>query len=97
MSSKKFSLGGFLTGLAAGAAALYLSDKKNRQKAKKVLDEGVETLKEIQEDPEKATELAKTKVKKIKKVAVKKTKKLTAKVKSKTKTKKRATGKSKKK
>ena len=67
MSKKRFSFGGFIAGLAAGAAALYLSDKKNRRKAKKVVSKSIETLEEVKDNPDKLTEVAKQSASTVKK------------------------------
>lgn len=46
-----FALVGLITGVVAGAAAIFLSDKKNREKAKDVLQdmekEGEKTVRQI--------------------------------------------------
>ena len=54
--AKGSGIGALLTGIAVGAAALFLSDEKNRTKAKAKLDEASAQIKEIsaewQKDPE---------------------------------------------
>lgn len=63
--SKPSGLGSLLTGIALGAAALFLADEKNRAKVKGKLDKVTEDAKlvgkEWQEDPDKAIDLLKKK------------------------------------
>lgn len=63
--SKSSGLGALLTGIAIGAAALFLADEKNRTKVKnefsKLTKDAQDFSKEWQEDPDKAIDLLKKK------------------------------------
>lgn len=71
MSKKQAKTGliAFLAGAAAGAAALFLSKKENREKTKQVLEDGVEKAKEVKDEIVEGSKEAKEKVeKKVKEV-----------------------------
>jgi hypothetical protein len=77
--SKKMGLFSLITGIAAGAAAVFLSDEKNRQKAETTLKDASvaakKISKEIKNNPEKAVaDLKKTGKKIVKKALSTKTK-----------------------
>lgn len=63
--AKSSGLGPLLTGIALGAAALFLSDEKNRTKVKGKLDKVTEDVKSVgkewREDPDKAIDMLKKK------------------------------------
>ncbi len=66
MSKKKKGLFAFLTGLAMGAAAVFLSNKENREKTKEVVEDTAKKAKklkqEVEEDPEKVKQKVKKKI-----------------------------------
>ncbi len=64
-----FPIGAFITGLVVGATAVYFSDEKNRKKAMKAMEQGLETLGEVRENPELLAEMAKRKAEEAKKLA----------------------------
>ncbi len=70
--AKKTGIGTLLTGLALGAAALFLSKKENRVKAKKVVAATVTKAKKLKADYKKAPAKTTAKVKAAVKTAVKK-------------------------
>lgn len=83
MSNKKAGLFPMLVGVVAGAAAVFFSDKKNQEKAKKAVAKGKASLKkisaEVKKDPEafakKMVKKVSAEVKKIDKKVSGKTKK----------------------
>jgi hypothetical protein len=88
--AKKRNLFTLLAGLATGAAAVFLSDEKNRQKARKTVGKVFEDVKQAKLDYEKDPEAFKAEVKKtaertanrVSKTATKKAKKIVAAAKS---------------
>ncbi len=56
MSKKKGGLLTLLTGVAMGAAAVFLSDKKNREKTKQAADDALEKAKTVKKDLKKDPE-----------------------------------------
>lgn len=55
MSKKKAGAIGLVAGVAAGAAALALSDKNNRKKVKRALEDVKDKAVDVMEDVEKKT------------------------------------------
>lgn len=54
----------FLTGMAAGAAAVFFSKKENRDKTKEAVDQAVEKAKEVGDDVVKQSKTVEQKAKK---------------------------------
>jgi membrane protein implicated in regulation of membrane protease activity len=62
----------FLTGVAAGATALFLSKKENRDKTKQAVDQAVDKAKEVAEDVAEQSQKVKADAeKKVKEIAKK--------------------------
>lgn len=78
---KKVGLFSFVAGLAAGAAALFLSDDKNREKAETELNKAAATVKQLKKDFDKNPEAT---VKAVAKTVQGKAKKIVRKAKRKT-------------
>ncbi len=78
---KKVGLFSFVAGIAAGAAALFLSDDKNREKAEAELSKATSTVKQLKKDFDKNPEAT---VKAVAKTVQSKAKKIVRKAKRKT-------------
>ena len=65
MAKKSGNFFALLTGMAAGAAAVFFSDKKNRQMAKKTAQKAVKLKEEYDKDPAGFKKKAKAEGKKL--------------------------------
>lgn len=65
MAKKSGNFLALITGIAAGAAAVFFSDKKNRQMAKKTAQKAAKLKEEYDKDPAGFTKKAKAEGKKI--------------------------------
>lgn len=82
MSNKKAGLFPMLVGVVAGAAAVFFSDKKNQEKAKKAIVKGKASLKKLSAEVKKNPEaFAKKMVKKVSSEVKKIDKKIVSKIK----------------